>query len=430
VPPSFLEEKRRAALEVYEREPVPTWRRSGFWTTSLRNLRLDELEPRHYDSVESFDDLPSVVLDALDSEELSGLIVQRGASTIFTRLDSSLTDEGVIFTSLERAVAEHPELVEQWYMKRLSEDEGKFSAASAAFWTGGAFLHVPKNVRIENPLQVVYVIDEPGTAQYVHTLGVVGEFSECYLREYCVAPDFEGQALHAGGFELYCQTGSQVKLAHFQDWGSGEVFDISVKRVEIARDAHCGWVPIHLGGHLTKQTLDIITAQRGSDMRHNGLYFTEGSEHLDLFTTDLHEQGNTTGDTVWKGALTGESRASYEGLIHIVEGAQQTNTYLQTHSMLLSPKAKADSIPSLIVKTDDVSASHGGTVGEVDEDQVFYMMTRGISREEAVRILVEGYFEPVIMKLGDEPLEALVRERIAGKIAAAEEHVEEYISQR
>ena len=148
MPPSFLEEKRRAALEVYEREPVPTWRRSGFWTTSLRNLRLDELEPRHYDRVESFDDLPSVVLDALDSEELSGLIVQRGASTIFTRIDSSLTDEGVIFTSLERAVEEHPELVEQWYMKRLSEDEGKFSAASAAFWTGGAFLHVPKNVRI------------------------------------------------------------------------------------------------------------------------------------------------------------------------------------------------------------------------------------------------------------------------------------------
>jgi Fe-S cluster assembly protein SufD len=430
VPPSFLEERRAAALEVYEREPVPTWRRSGFWTTSLRNLRLDELEPRHYDAVDSFDELPYVVLDALDSEELAGLIVQRGASTIYTTLDESLAEDGVILTSLERAVEEHPELVEQWYMKRLSHDEGKFPAASAAFWTGGAFLHVPKNLKIENPIQVVYVIDEPGTAQYAHTLGVVGEFSEPYLREYYLAPDFEGQALHAGGFELYCQPGSQVKLAHFQDWGSGEVYDISTKRVEIQRDAHCGWVPIHLGGHLTKQTLDIITAEKGSDMRHNGLYFTEGDEHLDLFSTDLHEQGDTTGDTVWKGALTGESRASYEGLIHIVQGAQNTNTYLQTHSMLLSPKAKADSIPSLIVKTDNVSASHGGTVGEVDEEQIFYMMTRGIPRREAVRILVEGYFEPVIGKLDDPPLEELVRQRIAGKIAAAEEHVEEYIEQR
>jgi Fe-S cluster assembly protein SufD len=430
VPRSFLEEKRAAALEVYEREPVPTWRRSGFWTTTLRHLRLDELGPRHYDPVDSFEDLPGVVVDALNGEELSGLLVQRGASTIYTQLDESLAADGVILTSLENAFEQHPELVQPWYMKRLSPEEGKFPAASAAFWTGGAFLHVPKGLKIENPIQVVYVIDEPGTAQYAHTLGVVGEFAECYLREYCLAPDIDGQALHAGGFELYCLPGSQVKLTHLQDWGSGEVYDISTKRVEIQRDAHCGWVPIHLGGRLTKQTLDIITAEQGSDMRHNGLYFTEGEEHLDLFTTDLHEQGNTTGDTVWKGALTGESRASYEGLIHIVEGAQNTNTYLQTHSMLLSPKAKADSIPSLIVKTDNVSASHGGTVGEVDEDQVFYMMTRGIPRREAVRILVEGYFEPVIEKLDDPPLEALVRELIAGKIAAAEEHVEEYVSQR
>ena len=165
-------------------------------------------------------------------------------------------------------------------------------------------------------------------------------------------------------------------------------------------------------------------------MRQNGLYFTEGDEHLDLFTTDQHEQGDTTGDTVWKGALTGSSRASYEGLIRIDHGAQNTHTYLQTHSMLLSPKAKADAIPSLIVETDNVSASHGGTVGEVDEELVFYMMTRGIPRPEAVRILVEGYFEPVVSKLGDEALETLVREKVTAKLSAAEREVEAYIAER
>ncbi len=315
-------------------------------------------------------------------------------------------------------------------MRRLSHDEGKFAAATAAFWTGGAFLHVPANVKVERPLQVVYLIDEPGTAQYAHTLGVVGEFGECSVREYCLAPDFEGQALHAGAFELYCGAGSQVRVAHLQDWGAGEVHDISIKRVEIGRDARCSWVPIHLGGRLTKQTLDIVTAERGSDMRHTGLYFTEGDEHLDLFTTDLHEQGDTTGDTVWKGALSGSSRASYEGLIRIDRGAQNSHTYLQTHSMLLSPKAKADAIPSLIVETDNVSASHGGTVGEIDEAQVFYMMTRGISREEAVRTLVEGYFEEVVQRLEDESLEALVRTRIARKLSTAEEQVAEFTAQR
>jgi Fe-S cluster assembly protein SufD len=426
MPPSFLEEARRAALEVYEREPVPTWRRSGFWTTTLRKLRLDELGPRHYDPVESLDELPAVVTDALGDDDLAGVIVQRGATTLY----SELAEEGVILTSLERAAEEHTELVERWYMRRLSHEEGKFPAATAALWTGGAFLYVPPGVKVERPIQIVWLIDEPGTAQYAHTLGIVDETAECSIREYCLAPDFEGQALHSGAFELYCRPGAQVRLAHFQDWGAGEVHDISTKRVEVARDARCVWVPVHLGGRLTKQRLDIVTAERGADMRHTGLYFTEGNEHLDLFTTDLHEEGDTTGDTVWKGALTGESRASYEGLIQIVRGAQNTNTYLQTHSMLLSPNAKGDAIPSLIVETDNVSASHGGTVGEIDENQVFYMMSRGIPRREAVRILVEGYFEPVVQAIEDESLAELVRARISDKLQAAKEEVAEYVMQR
>ncbi|MGI8585005.1 MAG: SufB/SufD family protein, partial [Thermoleophilaceae bacterium] len=417
MPADFVEERRRTALEVYEREPVPTWRRSGFWTTHLRGLELEALEARRYDAVGSFDELPDVVRDALpDAGELSGLIVQRGASTVHSWLDDAAAEQGVVLTSLERAVEEHAELVERWYMRRLSHEEGKFPAATAAFWTGGAFAHVPRGVKLERPLQVVYLIDEPGTAQYAHTLGVVGEIAECSLREYCLAPDFDGQALHAGAFELYLEPGARARLAHLQDWGAGEVYDVSTKRVEVARDAHCSWVPIHLGGRLTKQRLDIVTAERGSDMRHTGLYFTEGSEHLDLFTTDLHEQGDTTGDTIWKGALTGESRASYEGLIQIERGAQNTHTYLQTHSMLLSPDARGDAIPSLIVETDNVSASHGGTVGEIDEDQVFYMTTRGIPRHDAVRTLVEGYFEEVVQRLHDEALKGIVRERIAAKL--------------
>jgi Fe-S cluster assembly protein SufD len=427
----FLDERRRAALEVYEREPIPHWRRSGFWTTSLKQLRLDELEPRRYETVESLDELPSVVAEAVgEPTELGGLLVQRGASTVLSWVDPEVAEQGVVLKSLERAVEDHRELVERWYMRRLSETEGKFPAATAAFWTGGAFLSVPPNVQVEKPLQIVYLIDEPGVAQYAHTLGVVGEFAECRVREYDVAPDFEGQALHSGAFELYCQAGSQVRLAHFQNWGQGEVHDISTKRVEIARDAFCAWTPIHLGGRLTKQTLDIVTAESGADMRHKGIYFTEDSEHLDLFTTDLKERPHTTGDTVWKGALTGDSRASYEGLIQIVRGATESHTYLQTHSMLLSPKAKGDAIPSLIVETDNVSASHGGTVGELDDEQIFYMMTRGVPRAEAVRILVEGYFEEVVQALDDPALEDLVRRTVAQKLAAAEEQVVEFIAER
>jgi Fe-S cluster assembly protein SufD len=427
VPPSWLEDKRKQALDAYEAEEVPTWRRSGFWTTTLRNLDLDSLEPRHH---EPAGELPELVREDIGDAPLAGLVVQRGASTIHSELDPALAEQGVIVSSLEKAAEDHPDLVQEWYMRRLSHEEGKFPAASAAFWTGGAFVHVPKDVRVEHPIQIVYLIDEPGTAQYAHTLAVVGEHAECMIREYCLGTPIDGQALHAGAFELYARPGSKVKVAHFQDWGTGEVYDISTKRIEIARDAHVDWIPIHLGGRLTKQTLDIITAEPGSNMRHTGLYFTERDEHLDLFTTDKHEAGHTTGDTVWKGALTGDSRASYEGLIHIVPNAQESHTYLQTHQMLLSQKAKGDAIPSLIVETDNVSASHGGTVGELDEDQIFYMMARGIPRSEAVRVLVEGYFEEVVQRLNDEALETLVRRRIAEKLAAAEDQVAEFIGER
>ena len=195
MPASFVEERRKAALEAYEAEAVPTWRRSGFWTTSLRGLDLDALEPKRYE-----EGLPE--LD-LGDEQHSALIVQRGASVVHT----DVADERIIVMPLEQAVVEHEELVREYFAKRLPHDEGKFAAGTAAFWTGGVFVHVPANVQIEHPIQIAWLIDEPGTAQWAHTLVVVGEHAEVKIREFFEAPDFEGQALHSGAFELYALPG-------------------------------------------------------------------------------------------------------------------------------------------------------------------------------------------------------------------------------
>jgi Fe-S cluster assembly protein SufD len=429
MPASTLEADRQASLEVYESAELPEWRRSGFWTTSLKEVDFDALQTRHYEPVSSREELPQVVQDAIAGEEYAGLIVQHGASVIYTETASD-NPEGVISTTLEDAFANHEELVRKFYGTKVDDNDGKFAAGNAALWTGGAFFYIPKNTQVDKPFQVINVIDEPGTIQYGRLLAVVDVSGNARIREYNLAPDFEGQAFHAGVSEVFAQDNAWAKVKTFQDWGAGHVFDVSTKRVNIARDAHARWFPIHLGGHLTKQTLDIITAEPGSDMRHNGVYFTQGDEHLDLFTTDRHESHDTTGDTVWKGASTGSSRASYEGLIEIIEKATNSHTYLQTHSLMLSKDAKVDAIPSLIVKVDDVSASHGGTVGEVDENLVFYMRTRGISRVDAIRILVEGFFEPVVTLFEDEHLEALVRERIVGKLAEAREDILAYAASK
>jgi Fe-S cluster assembly protein SufD len=165
-------------------------------------------------------------------------------------------------------------------------------------------------------------------------------------------------------------------------------------------------------------------------MAFRGLFFTEGREHLDAFAVDLHETGPSAGDVHWRGAATGESRASFEGLIRINPGAQQTHTYLQIHAMMLSPRARVDAIPSVLVSADDVSASHGGTVGELDEAAIFYMQSRGLDRPTAVRVIVEGFFEPLIAQLEDEPLAELVRAKVARKLAAAREDIEAYAVSR
>jgi Fe-S cluster assembly protein SufD len=371
-----------------------------------------------------------VVTRTLPDGPRAGRIVQSAGTVVHVELDEALAQKGVILCSLQDAFRDHSELVTPWYSKRLTIDRQKLEAANAAFWTGGVFLYVPQGVVVEAPFQIVYAIGSPGVAQYGRTLVVGAPTSDFRVHEYDLAENFDGQALHAGAFELYLQDGARARVAQVQDWGSGEVYDVSTRFVGVGRDAYCHWLPALLGGHLVRQHLELAISEAGGDMAFRGLFFTEEREHLDVFAVDLHETGPSGGDVHWRGAATGESRASFEGLIQIRPGAQQTHTYLQIHTMMLSPKARVDAIPSVLVSSDDVSASHGGTVGELDETVIFYMQTRGLDRAAAVRVIVEGFFEPLIAELGDEPLEEVVRAKVAGKLAAAREDIEAYATSR
>jgi Fe-S cluster assembly protein SufD len=420
-----LSQLREAALQVYETSELPVWRRSGFWSTSLQDLDLDALQT----SV-SENGVPDVVTHTLPDRPRAGRIVQSAGAIVQLELDAELAAKGVILCSLEQAFEQHRELVSQWYSKRVPIDRHKLEAANAAFWTGGAFLYVPAGVVVEAPFEIVYAIDRAGVAQYGRTLVLGGPTSDFRVQEYDLAEDFEGQALHAGAFECYLQDGARCRVAQFQDWGSGEVFDVSTRFVGVGRDAYCHWLPALLGGHLVRQHLELAVMEKGADMAFRGLFFAEEHEHLDVFAVDLHETGPSGGDVHWRGTATGESRASFEGLIQIDPGAQQTHTYLQIHSMMLSPKARIDAIPSVLVSADDVSASHGGTVGELDETAIFYMQSRGLDRPTAVRVIVEGFFEPLVAELHDEALEELVRGRVAEKLAAAREDIETYATSR
>jgi Fe-S cluster assembly scaffold protein SufB len=419
---------RESALEVYEREALPVWRRSGFWTTNLQELELDKLEVRHHAQGELGE-----ALAGIPERRRAGRAVQRDGSVVQVELDPELAAKGVVLCPLERAAQEHSELFAKWYSKRLTGDRHKLEAANAALWSGGVFLHVPAGVVVEDPFEVVYAIDGPGVAQYARTLVVGERESDFKLHEYGVAASTdiaEGQSLHAGAFELYLRDGARCRLAHVHDWGKGEVYDVSTRVVEVGRDAYCHWLPALLGGSVVREHLELAIGEPGGEMAFRGVFFAEAKELLDVFAVDLHETGPSGGDVHWRGAATGESRASCEGLIQIDPGAQRTHTYLQIHTMMLSPKARIDAIPSVLVSADDVSASHGGTVGELDESAIFYMQTRGLDRASAVRVIVDGFFEPLVSELQDAPLEELVRAKVAAKLARASEDIREYAETR
>lgn len=455
-----LAELRSTALAAYERSELPVWRRSGFWTTSFAELDLDALGPG-----ETAQGTPAFVSEALPDRPRAGRIVQVDNATAHVELDEALAAKGVVLCSLEHAAEAHPELFARWFSKRLTIDRHKLEAANAAFWSAGAFLHVPDGILVEDPFEIVYAISGPGVAQYGRTLAIGGAHSDFKVHEHNLASDLgdgDGrasvQSLHAGAFEMYLQDGARARLAQVQDWSPAdqspadpspadqsptdpdrahpgparpiEVFDASTRFVGVGRDAYCHWLPALLGGRLVRHHLELAVSEPGGDMAFRGLFFTERDEHLDAFAVDLHETGPSGGDVHWRGAATGSSRASFEGLIQIDPGSQQTHTYLQIHTMMLSPKARLDAIPSVLVSADDVSASHGGTVGELDESSIFYMQSRGLDRATAVKVLVEGFFEPVLGQLQDEPLEALVREKLAVKLARARYDIEAYATAR
>lgn len=423
-----LAELREAAKRAFEESELPVWRRSGFWTTSFAELDLQALATREHARDAG---VPEIVASSIPERPRAGRIVQLDGSIIHVELIPELAERGVILCPLEQAAREHTELFEQWYSKRLTIDRHKLEAANAAFWSSGVFLYVPDDLVVEDPFEIVYAIGGPGVAQYGRTLVIGGRSSEFRVHEHDLAEDFdEGQSLHAGAFEMYLKDGARCHLAQVQDWGAGDVFDASTRFVGVGRDAYCHWLPALLGGHLVRHHLELAVSEPGGDMAFRGLFFTEEDEHLDTFAVDLHETGPSGGDVHWRGAATGASRASFEGLIQIDPGAQKTHTYLQIHTMMLSPKARLDAIPSVLVSADDVSASHGGTVGELDEASIFYMQSRGLDRAAAVRVIVEGFFEPLIGELSDEPLEEMVRTKIAAKLARVKDDIEAYASAR
>jgi Fe-S cluster assembly protein SufD len=416
--PDWMKERRQVAWRLFEEMPMPTpsdedWRRTDF-----RSLKWDALRPFVESSVRPaarLADLPDYLRTALDEgREAAGRLAFVNGQPVYRELAEGLAEQGVVFTDMSTAVREHPDLVQKYFMTEcVAPSDSKFAALNGAFWQGGTFLYVPKEVEIDQPFQAVLALEGEGTAVSPHTLIVAERFAVASLIEETVSLNGPGQALNNGVVEIIAGDGAQARYVEVQRWGEN-VYNFNTKRSLHRADSVVVWEMGQVGGRLTKTYVDSLLAGNGSSTEFNGVYFMSGNQHVDLDTLTHHIGLSTGGDLLLKGAVRDRSRAVFQGMIKIDPSGQQTNSYLKNENILLSDGARADSIPSLEIDANDVRASHGATVSRIDEEYIFYMQSRGIPRSTAIRMIVEGFFSSVFDRMRDER----VREKLAAAVSA------------
>ena len=371
--PAWLAGRREAAQATYESLPVPTNREEAWRFTNLRGFDPEVFEPA----------------DAV--ADLSGEV-----------------PAGVTFTTLARAVGEHPDLLEQSLGTVVSDTE-KFASGNAARWRDGVLLHVPAGVSVESPLRAV--LDAPEDAAVYHRVLIVLERNAraTFLEEFRSA----GPAYLNVVVELIVGDGARLEYVTVQEHHS-DTRQFGTHRATVGRDAELDWVAAAVGGTRAKSRMESYLAARGASVKVTGAYYLTGAEHIDYDTTQEHAAPDTTSDLAFKGVLDDRARAVWRGVIRVDKGAQKTDAYQENRNLLLSTDAQATPIPGLEIEANDVRCTHGATVGQVDQNQIFYLMARGLTRAQAERVIVRGFFEDVLDRIGSAP----VREQVAAAIEA------------
>ncbi|GAC1450227.1 MAG: Fe-S cluster assembly protein SufD [Ktedonobacterales bacterium] len=409
-----MRERRQAAWQAYEQIPMPTRQDEEWRRTDLRALRLDEVEPYGPATATGTSLLPELEREDI----LAGFLGLRDAQVAEYRLADEWTAKGVIFTDLATALREHPDLMREHFMTRcVPATDSKFAALHGAFWDNGAFLYVPRGVVIDAPLRVVISAETTGRASMAHTLVVLGEASQATLVEEFTSPSDGHQGFSSRVAELFVGQGATLNYANVQHWG-GTVYDFHTERALLDRDSTLILHSIELGSQLSKGRVETIMQGAGSSARLLGLYFGDGQQHLDRYTLQDHRAPNATSDLLFKGVLTDRARSVYSGLIRVHPHAQKTDAYQQNRNLLLSRTARADSIPNLEIGANDVRCTHGATVGKVDEEELFYLMCRGLTRVDATRLIVEGFVDPLIAEVPIAGLRESLRREISERAGA------------
>ena len=416
--PKWVLERRYEGWNHYQELEAPFWRR-----TDVGKLKWEELIPYAppQAALDGLEALPPKLHDALAAYgKRAGLLLQRDSASVHLDLAEEVRSQGVIWTDMHTAVRDHPDLVAKFFMQEaVPVTTDKYAALHAAFWSGGTFLYVPKNVTVDLPFVSVLWQEMPQLAVFPPTLLVADRGSQVTLVSDLLSMGCDGcPNTYVGGVtELYLGAAARVRFVSAQDLGK-QVYDLRSQTALLERDSYLEWLTVALGGRVSRSTQHSVLRGPGAEAVVTGLYLPDGRQHIAFDTLQDHVAAGCTSDLLYQGALLGKSRSVYEGTIRAWPDAQKTNAYQSNRNLLLSKKARADSLPRLEIEANDLRCTHGATVSQVDDQQVFYLMSRGIPRADAVRLIVEGFFQPSLDRLPKtlEGLRGRLVEAIAEKL--------------
>ncbi len=394
---------RARAWDAFKRQTLPDTTLEPWRRTDIHSLPMDTFK-----LASQSDHLPAVpddLLKPLVADQQGGQIVlYPGGSKI--DLNASLAKQGVIFTDFKTAQEKHPDILEKILGQTVNVEEGKFAALAGAFSQNGVVLYIPKNAKVEQPFHSILWGPGENLAHISHLLILIDEgASATYVHE-SASPTESSDAFHAGIVEIEVMQNASLKIEELQSWGK-HVWNFSHERIRVERDGSLDWIFGAIGSKLTKNFSELDLAGEGATGRMSGFYFTDGTQHLDHDTQQNHLAPHTSSDLLFKGALKGRSRSVWQGMIYVAQGAEKTDGYQANRNIVLDEGARADSIPGLEILADDVRCTHGATVGKLEEEPIFYVKSRGIPQRDAERIVVEGFFDPIMQRI---PFEG-VRER-------------------
>lgn len=411
-------ERRAAAARAMKSLAFPArthelWRRTDFRSLEEALPQLDPfVRPAE---ARGLADLPAGVRDRISDPESAALVVQRDAGIVFERNHPELVKQGVIVCSMERALQEHSALLKPVLGTLLADDYDWYVAFAGALRSGGVFVHVPDGVQAAVPIRVFHWIDGAGKVAAPRSLVHVGRGAQATVIEDHVSDDIDGISFHDGATEAFVGDGAKLTYATLQDWGRG-MFHYANQRARVGRDAELQWIQTVLGGRMSKSNAYFDLAGPGARAFVHGFMFGDQRQHFHLHTLQRHQVDHTTSDLLIKGCLKDRARSIYQGLIQVSEGAQRTDAYQANRNLLLSNQARADSIPGLEILANDVRCTHGATIGHVDDEQMYYLMARGLPRLTAQRLIVEGFFAPVLDRIPLDEVREQLQQVIQRKI--------------